>query len=110
MPPLWPGAKFFVLVVVAYTRQRLHGKCLCFQRDCTLQSKVISPITLKVRGRMHGNEADPRTGLNVHEQQYAINGKADVSVKLSDLECFVGVSSTIPCSSKCFYIRVAREQ
>ena len=60
-------------------------------RDCTFKSKISSPITLKVCGRMHGNETDPRTDLNVHEQQYAyiyilqiriITGKAHVSVKL----------------------------
>ena len=38
---------------------------------------------------MHVNDTDPRTGLNVHELPYAINGKAHVSVKLVTLSATV---------------------
>ena len=70
-PPLAGSKKFFVLVVVhvAYTWQRLRAKRPYCLRDHTLRSKISSPITIHVRGRMDGNETDLRPA--VHEQQYA---------------------------------------
>ena len=54
---------------VVVCRSRLFPSyCL---HHCTLQSQIISVITRNVCGRMHGNENDPRTNLNVHVQQHA---------------------------------------
>ena len=63
---------------------------------------------LKVRGRMHGNETDPRTDLNVHVQIRIITGQGTRECGASELEFSVGVSSTIPCSSK--RLNVPRER
>ena len=53
---------------------RLGTKRPYCPHDRTPQSKISSVITLIVRGRMHGNETDPRTDFNVHVQQHIYSG------------------------------------
>ena len=72
---------------------------------------------LKVRGRMHMIETDPRAELNVHEQQHVYTYVHNYSKRhtrvgsyIVTLSACVGVSSTIPCSSKRFHIATERQQ